>query len=120
MCFINKMDRVGADFFRCVDMIRDRLEATAALVQLPIGAESGFQGVIDLLHMRALVWDEGMGETFETVEIPAALQADAEHWRHELIDVVSRSDETVLEKYVSEEEITADDLRRAVRAATLA
>jgi elongation factor G len=120
MCFINKMDRVGADFFRCVDMIRDRLEATAALVQLPIGAESGFQGVIDLLHMHALVWGDGMGETFDTVEIPAELKADAEHWRHELVDVVSQFDETVLEKYVSEEEITADDLRRAVRAATVA
>ena len=63
MCFINKMDRVGANFFRCVDMMKDRLEATVALVQLPIGAESGYRGVIDLLQMRALMWDDGMGET---------------------------------------------------------
>ncbi len=119
MCFVNKMDRVGADFFRCVDMIRDRLETTAALVQLPIGSESDFRGVVDLLSMRALVWDEGIGETFETTEIPPELKADAEHWRHELVDVASRFDETVLEKYVTEEEITAEDLRRAVRAATL-
>jgi elongation factor G len=119
MCFINKMDRVGADFFRCVDMIKDRLDATVALTQLPIGAESGFQGVVDLLLMKALTWDEGMGESYETVEIPAELKADAEHWRHELVDVVSQFDENVLEKYVGEEEITADDLRHALRAATV-
>ncbi|HEV3451962.1 MAG TPA: elongation factor G [Acidimicrobiia bacterium] len=118
MCFVNKMDRVGADFFRCVDMIKDRLDATAALVQLPIGAESDFRGVVDLLGMRALIWEDGMGETFETTDIPPALKADAEHWRHELIDVASQFDETVLEKYVTDEEITADDLRRAIRAAT--
>ncbi len=75
MCFINKMDRVGADFMRCVEMIRDRLDATVALTQLPIGAESDFKGVIDLLEMKALVWEEGMGESFDTVDIPADLQA---------------------------------------------
>ncbi len=120
MCFINKMDRVGADFFRCVDMIKDRLDATVALTQLPIGVESGFKGVIDLLQMKALVWDEeGMGETYETLDIPADMQADAEHWRHELVDVVSHHDEVVLEKYVGDEEITAEDLRRGIRTATL-
>ena len=70
MCFVNKMDRVGADFFRCVDMIKDRLDATVAITQLPIGAESEFLGVIDLLEMKALVWEDGMGESYETVEIP--------------------------------------------------
>ena len=120
MCFVNKMDRVGADFFRCVDMIKDRLDATVAITQLPIGAESEFLGVIDLLEMKALVWEDGMGESYETVEIPAEMKADAETWRHELVDVVSQFDENVLEKYVSEEEITAEDLRHAVRAATLA
>ena len=119
MCFVNKMDRVGADFFRCVDMIKDRLDATVALVQLPIGAESEFRGVIDLLQMKALVWDDGMGESYETVDIPAERVDDAEHWRHELVDVVSQFDENVLDKYVGEEEITADDLRAAVRAATI-
>ena len=79
MCFVNKMDRVGADFFRCVDMIKDRLDAEVALVQLPIGAESDFRGVVDLLQMKALVWDDGMGEEFETVDIPEELKADAEH-----------------------------------------
>ena len=115
MCFINKMDRVGADFFRCVDMIKDRLDATVALTQLPIGAESDFRGVIDLLEMRALVWEDGMGESYDTVDIPAELQADADHWRHELVDVVSQFDENVLEKYVGDEQITAEDLRHAVR-----
>src|SRR3954449_9853590 len=119
MCFVNKMDRIGADFFRCLDMIKDRLDANVAVVQLPIGAESDFKGVVDLLGMKALVWDDGMGESFETVEIPAEPAADAEPWRHELIDVVSQYDENVLEKYVSEEEITSDDLRAAIRAATV-
>jgi len=119
MCFVNKMDRVGADFFRCVDMIKDRLDATVALTQLPLGAESEFRGVIDLLAMKALVWSDGMGETFETEEIPPELKAEAEHWRHELVDVVSHFDEGVLEKYVSEEEITAEDLQRGVRTATV-
>ncbi len=119
MCFVNKMDRVGADFERCVDMIKDRLDATVALTQLPIGAESDFRGVIDLLSMRALVWDDGMGESYETVDIPADLADAAELARHELVDVVSQFDETVLEKYVGEEEITAADLRNAIRNATI-
>ncbi|MCZ7529385.1 MAG: elongation factor G [Acidimicrobiia bacterium] len=119
MCFINKMDRVGADFFRTVDMIKDRLDATTALVQLPIGAEDKFQGVVDLLTMKALVWGDGMGEEYEEVDIPADMKADAEHWRHELVDVLSHFDEDVLEAYVGDEEITAEALRKAVRAGTL-
>jgi elongation factor G len=100
-------------------MIKDRLGAEVALTQLPLGAESEFRGVIDLLQMKALVWDEDMGETFETVDIPAELVADAEHWRHELIDAVSHHDEPILEKYVGEEEITPDDLKRGLRSATM-
>ena len=119
MCFVNKMDRIGADFFRCVDMIRDRLDAEVALIQLPIGAESGFRGVVDLLQMKALVWDDGMGEEYETIDIPADLVEDAEQWRHQLVDVVSQHDENVLEKYVGDEEITADDLRKGLRQATI-
>src|SRR6478672_1551064 len=119
MCFVNKMDRVGADFYRCLDMIKDRLDAEAAVVQLPIGAESEFRGVVDLLQMKALVWDDGMGEEYQTVDIPADMVDDAETWRHELIDVVSQHDENILEKYVGEEEITADDLRKGLRHATI-
>ncbi len=120
MCFINKMDRVGADFDRTVAMIRDRLEASPAVIQLPIGAEGGFEGVIDLLKMKALVWGEGMGETWETRDIPAALLAGAEEARHALIDVVSNYDDNVMERYVADQEITAEDLRRALRTATIA
>jgi elongation factor G len=119
ICFVNKMDRVGADYFRTVDMIRDRLEATVALTQLPVGSENDFRGVVDLLSMRAHVWQDGMGDSYETVEIPEELKADAEHWRHELVDVVSHHDDTVLEKYVGDEEITAEDLKRGLRAATI-
>ena len=120
MCFVNKMDRVGADFDRTVAMIRDRLEATPAVVQLPIGAEGSFEGVIDLLKMRALVWGEGMGETWETRGIPAHLAGAAEEGRHALIDVVSNFDDNVMERYVAEQEITPEDLRKAIRLATIA
>jgi elongation factor G len=120
MCFVNKMDRVGADFDRTVAMIRDRLEAMPAVVQLPIGAEGGFEGVIDLLKMRALVWVEGMGETWETRDIPEHLLEAAEEARSALIDVVSNFDDNVMERYVSEQEITAEDLRKGLRMATIA
>ena len=119
ICFINKMDRVGADYPRSVDMIRDRLEATVALTQLPVGSEGEFRGVVDLLSMKALVWDEGKGESYQTVDIPAELQAEAEQWRHELVDVVSHYDDAILEKYVGDEEITAADLKRGLRTATI-
>src|SRR5712671_356244 len=89
MCFVNKMDRVGANFENCVAMMKDRLDANVALVQLPIGVESDFRGVVDLLTMKALIWDDGMGESFETEEIPPAMKAAAEEARHELVDVVS-------------------------------
>jgi elongation factor G len=120
MCFVNKMDRVGADFDRTVAMIRDRLEATPAVVQIPIGAEGSFEGVVDLLKMKALVWAEGMGETWETREIPAQLRGAAEDARHALIDVVSNFDDNIMERYVSDQEITAEDLRKGLRAATIA
>jgi elongation factor G len=120
ICFINKMDRVGADFFRSVSMIKDRLDAVPAVIQLPIGSEAAFRGMVDLVTMKALVWDEGMGEEWHDEEIPESMQADAEHWRHELIDVLSNFDDNIMEKYVGEHDITADDLRRGLRHATLA
>jgi elongation factor G len=119
MCFVNKMDRIGADFFRCVDMIRDRLDAVPAVVQLPIGVEANFKGVVDLINMKAVVYDDVMGEKFQVVDIPADLEADAEHWRHELVEALSTFDDEITAKYIGEEEITADDLRRALRAGTL-
>jgi elongation factor G len=120
ICFINKMDRIGADFERTVEMIRDRLDALPAVTQLPIGSESEFQGVIDLLEQKALIWANDMGEEWETREIPEAMAVDAEDARHQLIDVVSNFDDIIMEKYLSEEFITAADLRRALRTATLA
>ena len=121
LCFVNKMDRIGADFERTVEMIRDRLDALPAVTQLPIGSESEFQGVVDLLERKALVWDdEEMGEEWEVLDIPEAMANDAEDARHQLIDVVSNFDDIIMEKYLAEEFITADDLRRALRTATLA
>jgi elongation factor G len=120
ICFVNKMDRIGADFERTVQMIRDRLDALPAVIQLPIGAESEFKGVIDLLTEKALVWSSDMGEEWETLDVPADLASETEDARHQLIDVVSNYDDTIMEKYLSEEPITADDLRRALRTATLA
>ncbi len=120
ICFVNKMDRIGADFERTVQMIRDRLDALPAVIQLPIGVESEFKGVIDLLAEKALVWSSDMGEEWDTLDIPADMAAEAEDARHQLIDVVSNFDDTIMEKYLAEEPITADDLRRALRTATLA
>jgi elongation factor G len=121
MCFVNKMDRLGADFFAALDSIRDRLEANTAVIQLPLGAEGHYRGVIDLLSMKALVWlEEDLGARWEVQDIPAHLEAQAEDYRHQLIDVLSSFDEVILEKYVTEEEITVDDLQRAVRTGTLA
>jgi elongation factor G len=119
ICFVNKMDRVGADFGRTVEMIRDRLDANPAVIQLPIGAESEFRGVIDLLSMTALVWEEGMGEKWEETPIPEALAAEADDARHQLVDVLSNYDDGIMEKYLADEQITAEDLRRALRTATL-
>jgi elongation factor G len=119
-CFVNKMDRMGANFQRCVDMIEDRLDTTPAIVHLPIGAESEFRGVIDVVEMRALVWPEnGTGETFEVAEIPADRQKEAEEAHHALIDTLSHFNDTILEKYIADEEITPADLRAALRQGTI-
>ncbi|MHB1597323.1 MAG: elongation factor G [Acidimicrobiales bacterium] len=114
-CFVNKMDRTGADFARTVAMIRDRLDAVPAVVQLPVGSEGDFRGVVDLLAMKALVWEETMGEHWNVVPIPEELVESAEQARHDLVDIVSNFDDVVMEKYVGEQEITEEDLRRAVR-----
>src|SRR5437868_5026690 len=121
ICFINKMDRIGADFFRAVDMIKDRLDATVAVLQVPIGAESYFKGMVDLIGMKALVWDDSSekGEAWNVIDIPDDLAADAETWRHELVDVLSNYDDTLTEKYLGDEEITANDLRQALRKSTI-
>jgi elongation factor G len=121
MCFINKMDRLGADFYFCLDTIKERLGATVAVIQLPIGAEGNYKGIVDLVTMEALEWlDEELGAKWEVKEIPTELKEQAEDYRHQLIDVLSTFDENILEKYIGEEEITVDDLRTAIRAGTIA
>jgi elongation factor G len=119
ICFVNKMDRTGANFEMCVDMIKDRLDCTTAVVQLPIGAEGEFRGVVDLVNMRALVWDDGMGEDWVEEAIPDNLRDAAEAAHAELIDVVSNHDDIIMEKYLGDEEILPEDLTRALRTVTL-
>ncbi len=121
ICFINKMDRIGANFFRTVDMITDRLDSVPAVIQLPIGAEGHFKGVIDLVTMTAKVWgDDGKGDTFEEGPIPAELLAEAEEWRGKLLEVIAGEDDEVMEKYLGDEELTVAEIKRAIRAGTLA
>ena len=120
MCFVNKMDRMGANFFRCVDMIRDRLGAVPLVTQLPIGAESDFKGVIDLVRNRAVVWkDEALGAEFELVEIPADLKAQAEEYRHKLLETAVEVDDAVLEAYLDGKEPDVDTLVRCIRKGTI-
>ena len=121
ICFINKMDRMGADFYGAVDSIVDRLGAVPAVLQLPIGSESEFAGVVDLVTMKALVWrNEDLGAEWDVVDIPAELADKAETYRNALLETVASSDETLLVKFLEEEEITEDELRAALRAGTLA
>jgi elongation factor G len=121
ICFVNKMDRLGADFFAALASIQDRLEATTAVIQLPIGAEGHYKGVIDLLEMKALVWhEEELGAKWEVLDVPDDLKQQADEYRHLLVDVLSHHSDTILEKYISDEEITTEDLKHALRAATIA
>ncbi|RBM06918.1 elongation factor G [Streptomyces sp. PT12] len=122
ICFVNKLDRTGADFFRCVDMIVDRLGATPLVMQLPIGAEAGFKGVVDLVRMKALVWSEEtkLGEMYDVVDIPADLQDQAEEWHGKLVEGVAENDEEIMELYLEGEEPSAEQLTAAIRRVTLA
>ena len=121
MCFINKLDRLGADFYKAVDSIKDRLGANVAVLQIPIGYEGDFCGVVDLLKMKAIVWNgEELGAKYDVTDIPAELQAKADEFRQQLLDVVSSYDDTILEKFMGDEEITEADLKKAIRTATLA
>ncbi len=119
ICFVNKMDRVGADFFRCVDMIRDRLDCVPAVIQLPIGAEGHYQGIIDLTTMKATIYHDEKGENFEVVDIPAEFREQADEYHTALIDVLTTFDDHLMEKVLGEEEVTPADIRRALRVGTL-
>jgi elongation factor G len=121
MCFINKMDRVGADFFRTLKMIEDRLSAVPAVIQLPLGAEAHFQGVIDLVKMKALVWEgDEKGAVYNEHPIPAEYEAQAEEYRAKLLDLIAGEDEELMEKYLADEELTEDEIKRCLRKGTLA
>ena len=121
ICFVNKMDRTGADFARAVGTIRTRLNATAAVMQLPMGAESEFYGVIDLVEMRALVWrgETAVGEDYEIEEIPADLLEQAEVARAELLEVIADHDDDFMEKYLEGADFTNAELKAAIRRAVL-
>jgi elongation factor G len=121
IAFINKMDRTGADFFKSVQSMIDRLGANPIPIQLPIGQEDKHAGVIDLVEMKAIVYKDDLGEDFEVTEIPAELAEQARAYHHQLIDAVSNFDDDVLEAYLTDENsVTADQLKVAIRAATLA
>jgi elongation factor G len=116
IAFVNKMDRAGANFLRCVDMIRTRLRANPVAIQLPIGAEETFEGVIDLVKMKAIYWDmETQGMKFEYREIPAPLRAQAEEYRHKMIEAAAEGNEELLHKYLESSELSDDEIRQGLR-----
>lgn len=120
ICFVNKLDRIGADFFRCVDMIEDRLGARPLVLQLPIGSEADFVGLIDLIEMNAIIWrDESLGAKFDITDIPADLQEKAKDYRNRLVEMAVESDDAILEAYLEGNEPTADQLRACIRKGTL-
>ena len=119
--FVNKMDRVGADFETCVSQLRSKLHATPVIVQLPLGAEDVFEGIIDLVRQRAIVWkEETLGAAFDDVEIPAEHQEKAQRFREQMIEALGEVDEPIMEKYVHGEAIGEEDLRAGLRRATIA
>ncbi len=121
LVFVNKMDRVGADFEACVSQLRSKLHANPIVIQLPLGAEDNFEGIIDLVTERAVIWkEETLGAAFDVVEIPADQTERAKHAREQLIESLGEVDDAVMEKYVQGEKLTADDLHAAVRRATIA
>src|SRR5690606_1074246 len=110
MCFINKMDRLGANFYDALDSIKDRLQANTAVLQLPIGYEGDYAGVVDLITMKALIWEgEDLGASWNETEIPDDLEDKAAEYRAELIETVSTADETLMMKFLEDEEITEDE-----------
>jgi elongation factor G len=122
ICFVNKMDKIGADFYFSVRTMEERLGANAVPIQLPIGAEGDFEGIIDLVEMNAKVWrgETKLGETYETIEIPADLAEKADEYRTKLLEVVAETDETLLEKYFGGEELTVEEIKGAIRKLTIA
>ena len=120
MCFINKMDRTGANFYRTLDMIKERLQAVPAVVMLPYGGESEYKGLIDIVKMKAVVWDgDEKDSTYSDVEIPAEYVEKAKQYRAELLELVAGEDEELMEKYLENGDLSEDDLRIGIRKGTL-
>ena len=120
MIFVNKMDRAGADFLRVVKQVKERLVANPVPIQLPIGAEEHFEGVIDLIRMTAIYWDEGnMGTTYEARDIPQELLADAKHWREKMVEAAAEGTEELLNKFLESGELSDDEIRLGLRKLTL-
>ena len=120
ICFVNKLDRTGADFFRCVDMIRDRLGAKPLVIQVPIGIEASLTGVVDLVKMKAQVWkNEALGAEWEYKDIPADLKEISEKYRTELVEAAVEQDEKLMESYLNGDEIKEEDLVKCIRKGTL-
>jgi elongation factor G len=119
-CFVNKLDRTGADFWHVVETIKNRLGVTAVPLQVPMGIEDQFRGVIDLINMKAITYGNDLGDQIEVGDIPAEFQAKADEWREKMIEALADLDDDIAHKYLEAEEIGADELRRALRAGTLA
>jgi elongation factor G len=117
--FVNKMDIMGADFLRVVDMVKDRLKANAVPIQIPIGSEDSFVGIIDLVEMHAKRYKDGLGTEFVVEDIPEDMKAQADEWRHNLVEVVAESDEELLMKYLEGEELTISEIKSATRKMTI-
>jgi elongation factor G len=120
LAFVNKMDRVGANFFKVYDQMKSRLKANPVPIQLPIGAEDKFVGVIDLVAMQAIYWDEAsQGMKFEKTEIPAELLADAKQWREKLVEIAAEANEELMNKYLETSELTVDEMKKGIRVRTI-
>ncbi len=120
ICFINKLDRTGADFFRCVEMIKDRLGSKPLVIQLPVGAESNLKGVVDLIKMKAIIWkDEKLGAEYELLDIPEDLKESSKKYRQELIETAVEQDEKLMEDYLNGKEISESDLIKCIRKGCL-
>ncbi len=120
ICFINKMDRIGADFFAATQSIVDRLGGNPVVIQIPIGAEGDFAGVVDLVEMKAIIWQDDEGTDFEVTDIPDDLVELANEWHHKMLDVVASEDEALMEKYLMEDDLSADEIRSVIRKGTIA
>lgn len=120
MVFVNKMDIIGADFFRVVNMVKERLKANAVPIQLPIGAEDSFVGIIDLVEMKAEIYKDELGKEFDITDIPAEMQDLADEWREKLVESVAETDEELMMKFLEGEELTTKEIKSAIRKETIA